>query len=149
MTQACFPVCELKKIGIKTADLKNIDILRRVRQLVETDFCKDRKLVSDLDPVLLRLIYKIPDRSELSDFSKILNRGDTTDEEEASAAKTMEEEKKGEPDEEVKEEEKKEIAEEEDKKEPEEQAQPQKDAEAKTKRKADKQAKIKSVKEQL
>lgn len=102
--------------------MTNIDLLRRVRQLVETDYCKDRGLVSDLDPALLRLISKIPDRSERLDFSKILNRGDTTDEEEASAAKIAEEEKKGSPDEEVKEEEKKEIAEEEDKKEPEDQA---------------------------
>lgn len=102
-------------MGIQISDLRNNDLLKRVRQLVETDFCKDRSLVSELDPALLRLIRQIPDRSEPRDFTGILNRGDTTDEEEATAAKQVEEEKKGEPDQEVQEEEKKELAEEEDK----------------------------------
>ena len=111
-TQACFPVCELKKIGIKISDLANIDLLRRVRQLVETDFCKDRPLVSELDPALLRMIHKVEGKAERKDFSAILNRGDTTDEEETEAKKSTEaeEEKKGEPDEEIKEEEKKELS---------------------------------------
>lgn len=43
-------------MGIQISDLRNNDLLKRVRQLVETDFCKDRSLVSELDPALLRLI---------------------------------------------------------------------------------------------
>ena len=111
----------------------NIDILRRVRQLVETDFCRDRGIVSELDPCLLRLLHKVPDRSELADFSKIIQKGDTTDEEE-KADKANEEEKKAEPVEDAKEEEKKEVAEEEDKKSPEADKE---DKEAKAKRKAE------------
>ena len=87
MTQACFPVSQLKKIGLRIGDLMNIDILRRIRQLVETDFCRDRgAIVSDLDPALLRLIHLVPNRSTIQDFSSILKKGDTTDEEEKAAA---------------------------------------------------------------
>ena len=43
-------------MGIQISDLRNIDLLKRIRQLVETDFCKDLSLVSELDPALLRLI---------------------------------------------------------------------------------------------
>ena len=143
LTQACFPVCEMKKLGVQMGELMNIDVLRRVRQLVETDFCRDRSLVSDLDPALLRLIHKVPDRSKLEDFSSILNLGDTTDEDRQAENAACEDEKKGKPDEDVKEEEKKEIAEEEDKKSPE------MDKDSKAKHKADKQEKLKSIKEQL
>ena len=34
-TQACFPVCDLKKIGLSASALRDIDLLFRVRQLVE------------------------------------------------------------------------------------------------------------------
>ena len=131
-------------------DLKNINLLNKVRQLVETDYCKDRGLASDIDPLLIRLVHRVPDRSQTQDFSDIRNRGDTTDEEEAKAAKSAEEEKKGEPDEEIKEEEKKELAEEEDKEAPkEEDKKSPENAEAKAKKKAAKQAKLKSVKDEL
>lgn len=148
LTQACFPVCDLKRMGIQSGDLRNIELLRRVRQLVEGDYCKDRSLVSELDPALLRLIGQIPGRSEAKDFSEILNRGDTTDEEDAAAAKAAEEEQKGAPDEEEKEEEKKELAEEEDKKAPEEEDKKE-NTDAKAKRKAAKQEKLKSAKAAL
>ena len=65
LTQACFPVCELKKLGINIEDLMDIRVLRQVRMLIESDFCKDRDFVSELDPALLRLVHKIPDRSEI------------------------------------------------------------------------------------
>ena len=163
LTQACFPVCEIKKlVGIKMDDLTDVRLLRQVRLLIESDYCKGRDFVSDLDPAMVRLIHKVPDRSDIQDFSDILNRGSTTDEEDKAAEKReqegdKEEEKKGEPDEEVKEEEKKELSEEEDKKEEVEESKepvaklpsPQKDAEKKAKDKADRQSKIKSVKEQL
>ena len=104
--------------------LRDINLLHKVRQLVESDFCKGRQVVADLDPALIRLIHTIEDRCEVQNFSSIIDRGDTTDEElaeaERKAKEEAEEEKKGEPDEEVKEEEKKEEAEEEDKKSPEE-----------------------------
>lgn len=151
LTQACYPVCDIKKFGIKIADLMKIGVLSKVRQLIETDFCKDRQIVADLDPALLRLVHRIPDQSKVSDFSNILNRGDTTDEEESKAEKGAgeEEEKKGEPDEVVLEEEKKELVEEEDKKESEDKDKSTKDQEARAKSKSDKQAKVKAVKEKL
>jgi len=148
-TQACYPVSDLKKVGLQLADLRNFDLLHKVRQLVENEYCKGLDLVSDLDPSLIRFIHKIEDRSERKDFSEIRNRGDTTDEEEAKAAtaeKTVEEEKKGEPDEEMKEEEKKELEPEEEKKSPEE---VKKEQEEKARRKAEKEEKLKSVKEKL
>ena len=148
-TQACFPVCDLKRVGLQMRDLRDISVLRRVRQLVETDFCKDRGLVSELDPALLRLVRQVPDRSEVKDFSHIRKRGDTTDEEEAKKAKVDEEEKKGEPDEVVEEEEKKEVAEEEDKEGPEDEAKRQQDLEAKAKSKADREAKLTAAKQAL
>ena len=43
----------------------DIRVLRQVRMLIESDFCKDRDFVSELDPALLRLVHKIPDRSEI------------------------------------------------------------------------------------
>ena len=98
-TQACFPVCDLKKSGLPAKDLRDVDLLFKVRQLVESDFCKGRAIVNDLDPALLRLIHTIEDKTERKDFSSILNKGDTTDEEELKAAKEneegAEEEKKG------------------------------------------------------
>lgn len=113
-TQACFPVCDLKHLGLNVNDLRDIDLLHKVRQLVESDFCNKLSLVSELDPALLRLVHTIEDQCELKDFSAKVNRGDTTDEEQAEADKKAseeeKEEKKGDPDEEVPEEEKKEEA---------------------------------------
>ena len=101
-SQACFPVCELNKIGVRISDLMKSDLLSRVRQLVETDFCKNHPKACELDPALLRMMHKIEGRTERKDFSAILDKGDTTDEEQAAEDKKAaeaEEEKKGEPDE--------------------------------------------------
>ena len=87
LTQACFPVCEIKKLaGIKMDDLTDVRLLRQVRLLIESDYCKGRDFASELDPAQVRLIHKVPDRSEIHDFSDILNRGTTTDEEDKAAA---------------------------------------------------------------
>ena len=143
------PTADFEKAGLDRRDLLNTQLIQRVRTLIESDFCKNRDLVSELDPNFIRFISTIEGRSEVQDFSKIKNKGDTTDEEEEARAavekKEAEEEKKGEPDEELKEEEKKELAPEEDKKEVEE----EKDMDDKAKRKADKEAKLKDVKEKL
>ena len=91
-TQACFAVSDLKKVGMKFNDLRDFDLLHKVRSLVENEFCRGKGLVSELDPALLRLIHTIEDRCDLKDFSSIRNRGDTTDEEEAKAKAAQEEE---------------------------------------------------------
>ena len=67
-TQSCFPVCDLKKVGLNFSVLRDVESLKNLRKLVEYDFCKGRSLVQELDPDLLRLIHTIEDRSEVQQF---------------------------------------------------------------------------------
>lgn len=145
LSQACCPVDDMKVLDLPREDLTNMNLLNKVRQLIENDFCRGRDLVQGLDPALIRFVHRIEGLSEPKDFKEIVNRGDTTDEEaKAEKERAQEEEKKGDPDEEVKEEEKKDV-EEEDKKEEEQ----KESANDKAKRKAAKEQRLKEIKAKL
>ena len=65
LTRACLPTYDLKYCGSINNLSRNVQLLRLVKTLIEKHYCKDKQIVTQLTPSMIRIMSLVDDKSGL------------------------------------------------------------------------------------
>lgn len=87
LAQSCLNAIRPHKVGLSIKKVQNISLCKRVRYLIENEYCGGQQIANVLDPERIRLPYYVPDKMKVQTFK-------LEEEEKAPADKAVKEENK-------------------------------------------------------